>query len=32
MKSEYTDINFEVEFQKDLGVFGISSKCNASAE
>lgn len=31
MKSEYMDINFELEFQKGLGVFVISSKCNASA-
>jgi len=32
MKPEYMDNNFELEFQKGLGVFGISSKCNASAE
>lgn len=32
MKSEYMDINFELQFQKDLGVSAISSKCNASAE
>lgn len=24
------DVNFELQFQKGLGVFAVSSKCNAS--